>query len=595
MTSHPSRIAQVVPALPTFSVDDGFSYAVPDGVALDIGSLVRVPLGSRRIRGYVVSVRAGDGEDLKPIVSVSGDSAVFDERLLQLLRWAALHYVAPLAVLLSRATPPNLPRGTAAPVTGTVPELSSPVPELSQRAAGGHHVRPTYLVRGDDYGRWIAGLAAEVLAAGRNTAVVAPTVHEASALAEELRACFGERCIAVSSALSAKAATARWMRANASEGAIVVGTPEIALWPLGTPSLWVAVEEGRRAMKSKQTPTLQVRDLLRRRALLERTTLALLGAVPTIDTLVRGADVDEPAGRVWPLVEVVDRRQDPPGSSGIGDQVVRAIRGVVSRGGQVFVFVTRRGYAPAFRCVRCGELRRCAACGAGPDRRDTCRRCGTSLGPCVECAGRRFEPLGIGMGRAIDDLGRYLGRDHVGEPDSSRQVLVGSERDLPYVPRTALSVVVDADSMLLAPHYRAEEDAVRTLARVVQTVARGRGRRAIIQTSQPDHRALAMLRGGHPIEYLRRLAIERHDSGLPPTTELVAVELSGDPTTAATDIAGLATSEVAVHGPDEGGGRTRWFLQGESLQQSKVLLRAMVQRWRDAGNKVRIDADPIDL
>ena len=298
---------------------------------------------------------------------------------------------------------------------------------------------------------------------------------------------------------------------------------------------------------------------------------------------------------MWPLVELIDRRDDPPGTGGIGEQVIRAIRGVVRRNGRVFVFVTRRGYAPAFRCVRCREVRRCIACGAGPDRRDICRRCGSTLGPCAQCDGRRFEPLGIGLGRALDDLRRYLGEDRVGEIDSDRQVVVGSERDLPYVSETALSVAVDADSLLLAPHYRAEEDAVRILARVVLTVARGRGRRAIIQTSQPTHRALATLRGGHPLDYLRSLAAERERDGLPPSTELLAIEVSGDATAAAVDIESLATGQVQVHGPDEGGGRTRWFLQGDSLQQSRVLLRPMVQRWRDGGSTVRIDADPIDL
>jgi primosomal protein N' (replication factor Y) len=581
--------------LPTFSVDDGFSYAVPDGLVLGVGSMVRVPLGSRRVRGYVVSVRAGEAAGLKPVVAVSGDYPVFDEALLQLLRWAALHYVAPLSVLLGRAIPPNLPRGVAAPVTGPTPQVASPLPELSREAAAGRHVRPTYLVRGGGYGDLIAGLAAEVVAAGRNVAVIAPTVHEATRLKDELGRNFGERSVGVSSALPAKEATARWVQANGSRGLIIVGTPEIALWPLGEPSLWVAVEEGRRAMKSKQTPTLQVKDVLRRRALVQRTTLALLGPVPTLDTLVRGAEVDEPAGRVWPLVELVDRRDDRVGAGGVGEQVVRAVRGVVQRDGQVFVFVTRRGYAPAFRCVRCRELRRCPECGAGPDRCDVCRRCGAALGPCEQCEGRRFEPLGIGLGRALEDLKRYLGGDRVGEVGSNRQILVGTERDLPYVPETALSVAVDADSLLLAPHYRAEEDAVRTLARVVLTVARGRGRRAMIQTSQPSHRALAALRGGHPLGYLRDLATERERDGLPPATELLAIEVRGDAGAAAADIAKLAGTRVRIHGPEEGGARTRWFLQAESLQQSRVLLRPMVQSWRDGGSTVRIDADPIDL
>ena len=102
----------------------------------------------------------------------------------------------------------------------------------------------------------------------------------------------------------------------------------------------------------------------------------------------------------------------------------------------------------------------------------------------------------------------------VGAVESGRQVLVGSEKDLPFVPETALSVAIDADSLLMAPHYRAEEDAVRLLARVVLTVARGGGRRGLIQTGQPNHRAMAMLRSGRPVEYLQRLIAERPEVDL---------------------------------------------------------------------------------
>ncbi len=596
MADKTALVAQVVPDLPTFAVDDGFSYVVPaDLEGVTVGSIVRVPLGSRRVRGYVVSLRRGSGEGLKPLVSVSGDLPVFDEALLQTLRWAALHYVAPLSVLLGRAAPPNLPRGKGRAPGDAVPDHVSPLPDLSLAAAEHKHSRPVCLLTAGSHAQAVADIAGGPLAAERNVAVVISTVDEAEAMAETLAARFGSRVLYVSSSLAAKDATRAWVSAERHRGYLIVGTPELALWPLGTPSLWIVVEEGRRAMKAKQTPTLQVRDLVRRRTLVERTSVAFLGALPTLDTLARGATTVEPPGRVWPLVEMVDRREDPPGGRVLADRTTMAIRQVVKTGGQVFVFVSRRGYAPAFRCVRCRELRRCPECGAGPDRGDRCRRCGRELGPCVECGGRRFEPLGAALGRVIEELRRRIGVETVGGVESARQVVVGTERDLPYIPETALSVAVDADSLLLAPHYRAEEDAVRTLVRVCATVAKGRGRRCLIQTGQPDHRALGVLRNGHPLAYLAELTQERERDGLPPATELLAVEVSGDASAQAPDMDGLAAEGIVVHGPELGAGRTRWFLQGNSLQSARILLRAVVQRWRDQGLKVRIDADPIDL
>lgn len=590
------RIAQVVPDVPTFAVDDGFAYEVPaDLNDVQVGSMVRVPLGSRRIRGYVVSMRTGETGKLKPIVSVSGDWPVFDESLLQTLRWAALHYVAPLSVLLARSAPPNLPRGKGREPQGGVPVIESPLDRVSAEAAAGRHVRPTHLITGTDYADVIAGLVSAPLLAEKNAALVAPTADEARELAAGLRNHYGDRILFVTSALPARETTRSWVIAARRSGVLIVGTPEIALWPLGDPALWIIVEEGRRAMKSKQTPTLQVRDLIRRRSLVERSAVVQLGPVPTLDTLARGAAVEETPGRVWPLVELVDRREDPPGTRTMATGTVQAIRGTVRQGGQVFVFVSRRGYAPAFRCVRCRELRRCPECGSGPDRGDVCKRCGAQLGVCVSCGGRRFEPLGAGIGRIIDELRRRLSEQQVGEVGSSKQVIVGSERDLPGVPKTALSIAVDADSLLMAPNYRAEEDAFRLLARIALTVVKGRGRRLVIQTSQPGHRVLHALRSGHPASLLRQLGDERVRDRLPPAGELVAIEVTGDAALSAADIEALAGEVVTIHGPEVGGGRTRWFVQGDSLQDTRIRLRNLVQRWRDNGLKVRIDADPIDL
>ena len=98
-TLHLTRIAQVVPDVPTFAVDDGFAYEVPESLAtLDVGDIVRVPLGGRKVRGYVTSVREGTPErTLREVAARSGKQGVFDPALLRSLRWVATHYVAPVS------------------------------------------------------------------------------------------------------------------------------------------------------------------------------------------------------------------------------------------------------------------------------------------------------------------------------------------------------------------------------------------------------------------------------------------------------------------------------------------------------------------
>jgi len=69
---------RVVPDVASFAVDDGFAYAVPEGMAVEVGSLVRVPLGGRRVRGWVVAVGEPPRPRLRPLLAVSGNLAVFD-------------------------------------------------------------------------------------------------------------------------------------------------------------------------------------------------------------------------------------------------------------------------------------------------------------------------------------------------------------------------------------------------------------------------------------------------------------------------------------------------------------------------------------
>lgn len=260
----------------------------------------------------------------------------------------------------------------------------------------------------------------------------------------------------------------------------------------------------------------------------------------------------------------------------------------------MFVFVPRRGYAPAHRCARCGTVRRCVECRAGPDRGDACRRCGSPVGPCVQCGSSRFQALGVAVGTVIDDLRRSLGRA-VAQSGSGASVEVGTERDVPPPGSRDLAVALEPDGLWLAPNYRAEEEAMRVLARVASTVRRSRGRRCLVQTAQPGHRVLVALRSGDARGLMEELITERTAAGFPPAGELLAIEVRGERAQADDDLR-MAVADVGeVFGPADVGDRRRWLVQGPALHAARVRLRSTVQAWRDGGLSVRVDADPIDL
>lgn len=420
--------------------------------------------------------------------------------------------------------------------------------------------------------------------------ILAPSVAEVEALAEGIA---GEVVVAHSS-LSAREVTASWVAAATRPGVILVGTREVALWPMSDLGSIVVVEDGRRAMRSPSTPTLGVREIALQRGKSRGLPVSFVAPVPSLEVIRRQPAIVAGPGRAWPLVEIADRNEEPPAGSVVLERTRRAIT-AASTAGEVFVLVPRRGYAAAFRCASCGAIRRCGACGSAVTGTEACLRCGTPAGACSTCGGASWRPLGAGIGVVVDDLRRTLG-EGVGSPTAGAQVTVGTERDLVGRSALALAVAIDADGMSLAPNYRAAEHALRTLVRLAQTVERGRGRRALIQTSDATLPVVRTLVAGRPDGFLADELGSRRRSGFPPFTDLIALEVSAlaDGSRLA-DLAQRLGEDVTVRGPAIEADRHRWLLSGDDLGPAKLRLREIVGTLRDQGARVRVDVDPVDL
>lgn len=588
-----TRAARVVPDVATFAVDDGFWYSIPQHLDddLDLGSIVRVPLSGRRVRGWVVEVAESRPGNLKEIGGISGYKGVFDARLLEGLQWASRHYIAPVPVLLGRATPPNLPRKLPGAIdVPSVPESGHQIGDLAKKSAVGARSPVMALVGNWRRMDWLADVGA-LLESGSSALVVAASaaeVHEVGAAAVKV---WGD-LVALAAGDDDKGDTEAWEAAQ-SPPRLVIGTPKTAAWRIERFALAVVLEEGRRAMKDRQTPTIHVRELLRTRSRLEGFNLVFFGPTPSVELLSAGADVVREGSRAWALVEVVDRSEDQPGSGFLSARVLSAISAMTRSGARVFIFTHRRTGYGSMRCTSCRTLRSCSNCGTRLARVDACPRCHRTVGPCSTCGGNTFEEMGTVPERLVAEITRKLGVGSAEVHPSKTLVTVGTERDLAGLPPVTLAVAADVDGMLTGVSYRSSEEALRQLARLALAVGEGRGARLMLQTSRPDSLLVTTLRRGDPIPYLERVLIERARSGAPPAAEMIAIEIRGEvPDTVASDLAALAGAVVL--GPmilEEG---RRWLLSGQ-LGPVRFDLRRLVARWRDAGLTVRVDADPIDV
>lgn len=588
-----NRAARVIPDVASFAVDDGFWYSVAEhlGPDLHVGSIVRVPLSGRRVRGWVVESGSGGDRELKEIAGISGSAPIFDTDLLKTLRWAANHYVAPVATLLGRATPPNLPRSIPPP--SEVPNVEArghPIAGVVAKTASGSREPAVALVGNWRAFDWLREFES-LFTAGRSVLVVAASVAEAARLHEAAQTLWGELVVAVLGE-DDRSDTSAWEAAQSSPR-LVVGTPKTAAWNIDGLGLAVVLEESRRAMKDRQTPTIHVREMMRTRSRIEGFNVVFYGPTPSVELLSAGAETVQQGNRAWPLVEVVDRSAEQPGSGYLSDRAIAATKATSRDGGRVFVFTHRRADYGSMRCASCRALRACSGCGARVGRVDRCPRCDTEVGPCRNCGHAEFEEMGTIPERLVAEIERRVGRGTATVHPGRTSVTVGTERDLAGLDPVDLAIAADVDGMLMGVGYRTTEEALRQLARLALAVRRRRGSRLMLQTARPDSLLITTMRRGDPIPYLERVLVERAREGAPPAAEMIAVEIRGQvPGDAASELASL--QDVTIMGPMSIEGGQRWLLSGE-LGKARLELRRMVGRWRDGGATVRIDVDPIDV
>ena len=585
---------RVVPDVASFSVDDGFWYSVPEHLAPDIhiGSIVRVPLSGRRVRGWVVETAADREGKLKDVAGISGSAPVVDPDLLQGLVWTARHYVAPVSTLLSRASPPNLPRSIP---TGTSPENGRspdrhPLDDVVTKTVSGLRTPVVAIVGNWRHLDWLRAVG-PVLGSGSSVLVVAASAAEVEQLGVEAGRIWRDLVVPVTGE-DDKSDTTAWESAQ-SPPRLMIGTPKTSTWQIAKLGLALVLEEGRRAMKDRQTPTIHVREVMRTRSRLESFNLVFYGPTPSVEVLSAGAEVLHEANRAWPLVEVVDRSSDMPGAGFLSDRVVSALGVAARSGARVFVFTHRRVGFASMRCASCRALRTCADCGRRLGRVQHCPQCGAEVGPCQNCGGSEFEELGTVPERLVAEINRKVGKGAAAVHPGEAGITVGTERDLAGLSQVSLAVATDVDGMLLGLSYRTTEEALRQLARLALAVRDGSGHRLMVQTARPDSLLITTLRRGDPIPYLERILVDRAREGLPPATEMIAVEIRGevDPSLGSElkDLSG-----VSVMGPIDIADGRRWLLTGR-LGRARLELRPMVGRWRDRGATVRVDVDPIDL
>ena len=543
------RVCRVRPDVP--AVGRAFDYLVPDDLAerIAVGTVVRVPLQGRRVRGWVVAVDVESEAPEARLVPVHAVvSAGPPPEVVALAEWAARRFAGPVTAFLRAASAPNVVApGRVAPPSDARHEVPVPPAGLVLDPVAVRTVTwPPAADRRD--------LVRSLCAPSGTTLVLVPEPARAGALVRAL-AGDGRRVLHHHSGLSDRARTAVWEGVRRG-GAVVVGGRAAVWLPIPDLAAVVVLDEADEAYQEERAPTWHARTVAVERAARVGAPVTLVGPVPSVDAVVAGGATTRsgppPASALraaWPILDVVDLRDEPPGGSVLGHDLGPALTRATADGGRALVVVNRRGRARLLACRACRALARCATCGAAvrqPGDELECPRC-TAVRPpvCTECHATRFRAVRPGIATLRDDVAALVPRTDVAEVDVDTDglpdapILVGTEAVLHRVGRAAsvrLVAFLAFDEELLAPRYRAHEQALWLLVRAARLLGgRDGGGRLLVQTRMPDHPVFAVAERGDPTAFLADETAVRAATGFPPFGGLAEVSGAGAAVTVATD------------------------------------------------------------
>jgi len=372
---------------------------------------------------------------------------------------------------------------------------------------------------------------------------------------------------------------------------IVIGTRAAAWGPCNGLAAAILLDEHDEALQEERSPTWHARDVLAERCRRADVALVMISPIPTLTAVETYSGGDGPvhpppererAG--WPDVVVVDRRDEEPWKrSLLTSSLIERLRDTTRR---VVCVSNITGRARVLACRSCRSLIRCERCDAAVGMSHEggleCRRCGQRRPPvCQQCGSSAFANLRPGVTRLREELEGAAGRavaSVVGgdQPLSSDiGIHVGTEAVLHRVPAADVVAFLEFDSEMLAPRYRAAEQALALVVRAGRLAPE-----VLIQTFVPDHPVIRAAREADPDIVLREERVRRSSLALPPYGALAL--LSGP---ALDDfVEQLAPLDVSI-----GGDSDRALVRAADWAALSVALRTPL---RPDGRRLRIEVDP---
>lgn len=377
-------------------------------------------------------------------------------------------------------------------------------------------------------------LIEKIIATGKQVLYLLPEIALTTQLISRLQQYFGEKVAIYHSKYSVHERVEVWNNVleNKPKAQIVLGARSSLFLPFSNLGLIIVDEEHETSFKQfDPAPRYHARDAAIVLAKLHQGKIVLGSATPSVESYYNVqtnkyavATIKRRYGNVllpdMELVDIKEKHRKKRMKGHFSDRLLEEIEETLGNGEQVILFQNRRGYAPIIECNTCGHSPQCPNCDVSLTFHQyknqlRCHYCSHHIAmqqQCLACGSHELDSKGFGTQQIEEELKELLPDIKIGrmDLDTTRgkygyqkiisafeqqeiQILVGTQmltKGLDFR-NVNLVGIMNADSMLNFPDFRAHERSFQLIQQVAGRAGRTKKRgKVIVQTYNPYHQIL---------------------------------------------------------------------------------------------------------
>ena len=410
-------------------------------------------------------------------------------------------------------------------------------------------------------------LIEECLEKGLQALYLLPEIALTTQLISRLQEYFGEKIAIYHSKYNVQERVEVWQNVLQSKpkAQLVIGARSAMYLPFGKLGLIIVDEEHESSFKQfDPAPRYHARDAAIVLGHFHKANILLGSATPSVESYYNTqtgkygyAEITRRYGNVlMPDMELVDikeaqRKRKMKGH--FSERLFLEMEETLKEGSQIILFQNRRGFAPLMECLTCGHSPQCPNCDVSLTYHQyrnqlRCHYCGhhTALPEaCFACGSPELDTKGFGTEQIEKEVKELFPEAKVGRMDldttrgkhgyekiinafeqQELDILVGTQmltKGLDFR-NVNLVGVMNADSLLNFPDYRAHEKTYQLLTQVSGRAGRTKKRgKVLIQTYNPYHQILKQVTTGDYVNMYKEQLYEREQFKYPPVNRIIKV------------------------------------------------------------------------